>query len=164
MKVFRADEVPSAQTNGTAETRLYYESPEQGFRIVVTTIPPGHTQNEHRHVYLLDIIYVLEGQVQVSERSDGILLEETLGEGDMVCFAPSVTMQGGASPESIIIHHPATRQADFDAVTAAIVSLAGFFTYQALQLPPPGLPTLRQFQAAQGEVARDWVAQRLGWN
>ena len=35
--------VPSAQINGTAETRLYYESAEQGFRIVVTTIPPGHS-------------------------------------------------------------------------------------------------------------------------
>ena len=90
MKVFRADEVPSAQINGTAETRLYYESATQGFRIVVTTIPPGHVQNEHRHEYLLDIIYVLEGQVQVSQRSDGILLEETLGKGDMVCFSPPV--------------------------------------------------------------------------
>jgi quercetin dioxygenase-like cupin family protein len=88
MKVFRVDEVPSAKINGTAESRLYYESPEQGFRIVVTTIPPGHTQNEHRHDYLLDIIYVLEGQVQVSERSGGIFLEETLECGDMVCFMP----------------------------------------------------------------------------
>ena len=90
MKVFRAAEVPFAQTNGTAETRLYYESAAQGFRVVVTTIPPGHVQNEHRHEYLLDIIYVLEGHVQVSQCTDGILLEETLGEGDMVCFSPPV--------------------------------------------------------------------------
>jgi aminoglycoside phosphotransferase (APT) family kinase protein len=83
---------------------------------------------------------------------------------DVVCFAPSVTMQGGPPPEHIIAHHPASRQADFDAMTAAIVSLAGYFTHRALQPPPPGLPTLRQFQAAQGAVARNWVAQRLGWN
>jgi hypothetical protein len=28
--------------------------------------------------------------------------------------------------------------------------------------PPPGLPTVRAFQAAQGEVTRRWLAQRAG--
>jgi hypothetical protein len=31
----------------------------------------------------------------------------------------------------------------------------------ALRPPPPGLPTLREFQAAQGAVARRWLAEFL---
>jgi hypothetical protein len=42
--------------------------------------------------------------------------------------------------------------------------VAGFFTRQALLPPPPGLPTLRAFQRAQGEVARAWLARRAGLN
>jgi aminoglycoside phosphotransferase (APT) family kinase protein len=82
---------------------------------------------------------------------------------DSVLFAPSVSMQGGPSPEEILARQVASRSADRAAITAAIVAMAGFFTYQALQAPPPGLPTLRAFQAAQGVVARNWVAQRTGW-
>lgn len=82
---------------------------------------------------------------------------------DTILFAPSVTMQGGPEPEAILARHPAYPQVDPTAITAAIVSMAGFFTYQSLLPPPPGLPTLRAFQAAQGAVARTWAAQRLGW-
>ncbi len=81
---------------------------------------------------------------------------------EVVAFAPSVTMQGGPPPEEVIARHSAYRAADGDAITAAVVAAAGFFTYQAVQTPPPGLPTLRPFQDAQGIVARQWVAQRTG--
>jgi aminoglycoside phosphotransferase (APT) family kinase protein len=82
---------------------------------------------------------------------------------DVVFFAPSATMQGAPSPETIIARHPACQSADSADITAAIVAIAGFFTRQSLLPPPPGLPTLRSFQAAQGEVAREWIAQRMGW-
>lgn len=82
---------------------------------------------------------------------------------DLVCFAPSVEMQGGPSPEELLNRYLADRRADPDAITAAVASLAGFFTSGALQPPPPGLPTLRAFQAAQAVVARRWLAQRTGW-
>ena len=81
---------------------------------------------------------------------------------DVVAFAPSVTMQGGPPPEEVIARHWACRTADGDAVTAAVVSMAGYLTCQALQPPPPGIPTVRAFQAGQGVVARRWVAERLG--
>ena len=29
---------------------------------------------------------------------------------------------------------------------------------------PPGLPTVRAFQAAQGVIALEWLRQRLGWS
>jgi aminoglycoside phosphotransferase (APT) family kinase protein len=82
---------------------------------------------------------------------------------DIVFFAPSVTMQGGPPPEDVIARHPACRAADPLAITAAVAAAAGYFTHRALQPPPPGLPTVRAFQRAQGVVARDWLAQRTGW-
>lgn len=79
---------------------------------------------------------------------------------DLLCFAPSVTMQGGPTPAALLARSPITAGVDPAAITAAIVALAGFFTWEALQPPPPGLPTLRPFQAAQGDVARAWIAER----
>lgn len=83
---------------------------------------------------------------------------------DLLGFAPSVTMQGGPSPEALLARHPAGHTADPAAITAAVVAMAGYFTQRALQPPPPGIPTVRAFQAAQGRVARQWVAQRTGWS
>ncbi|WP_212648315.1 hypothetical protein [Deinococcus hopiensis] len=45
---------------------------------------------------------------------------------------------------------------------ALLASVAGYFTERALQ-PPPGLPTVRAFQAAQGEIARAWLGRLTGW-
>ncbi len=81
---------------------------------------------------------------------------------DAVGFAPSVAMQGGPPPEQVVARHPAARSADPASITAAVAAIAGYFTHRALQPPAPGLPTLRAFQAAQGKVARDWLAQRAG--
>jgi Ser/Thr protein kinase RdoA (MazF antagonist) len=82
---------------------------------------------------------------------------------DLVCFAPSVVMQGGPPPEALLERYLAGQRADPAAITAAVAAVAGFFTSRALQPPPPGLPTLRAFQAAQGAAARRWLAQRMGW-
>lgn len=82
---------------------------------------------------------------------------------DVVLFAPSVAMQRGLQPQDLIQYHPAFHEVDLDAVTAAIVSMAGMFTYKALLPAPPGLPTLREFQSVQGEAARQWIAKRTGW-
>ena len=82
---------------------------------------------------------------------------------DVVFFAPSVTMQGGPLPEKVIARHPSVQITDPAAVTAVVAALAGFFTHRALQPPPPGLPTLRPFQASQGLVTRRWLVERTGW-
>lgn len=82
---------------------------------------------------------------------------------DVIYFAPSVKMQGGPPPDEVVSAHPALQNADPTLVTAAVASLAGFLTHRSLQPPPPGLPTLRPFQAAQGQVTRSWLAERTGW-
>lgn len=82
---------------------------------------------------------------------------------DVLLFAPSVHMQGGPTPEELIARSPVCLAADPDALTAAVIAIAGFFIRGSLQPPPPGLPTLRAFQAAQGAVALAWIQERTGW-
>jgi aminoglycoside phosphotransferase (APT) family kinase protein len=81
---------------------------------------------------------------------------------DVALFAVATSMQGGPPPEVTLARAPGVAAVEPDLVTAFVVGLAGFFTNAALYPPPPGLPTLRRFQAAQGEVARRWAARRLG--
>lgn len=83
---------------------------------------------------------------------------------DGLLLAPSVAMQGGPQPEDLLAQLPGYRRADRHAVTAVIAATAGFFTHRSLQPPPAGLPTIRAFQAAQGVVCREWLADRLGWH
>lgn len=82
---------------------------------------------------------------------------------DPVFFAPSVAMQGGPSPEELLARHPHGRRADPEAVTAVVAAIAGFFIGEGLKSAPPGLPTLRAFQLAQGEEALRWVSLRTDW-
>jgi hypothetical protein len=82
---------------------------------------------------------------------------------DVVAFAPSVALEGGPEPEWLLARSRSTAAADPDAVTAVVAAVAGYFTWQALLPPPPGLPTVRAFQAAQGAHARAWLRLRTGW-
>lgn len=81
---------------------------------------------------------------------------------DAVCFAPSLAMQGGPDPEELIARVDSAREADPDALTAVIANTAGYFTYHGSLPPAKGLPGLREFQEAQGAVARRWLARRTG--
>ncbi|MGH3251312.1 MAG: hypothetical protein ACRDOI_34605, partial [Trebonia sp.] len=80
---------------------------------------------------------------------------------DLVLFAPSVAMQGGPEPAVLLARSPAGRNVRPDALRAVVCALAGYFTERSLAPPPPGLPTVRRFQAAQAEVARRWLAALL---
>lgn len=82
---------------------------------------------------------------------------------DLLAMAPSVAMQGGPDPSTLLSLTAAGRQADRDGLTALVCALAGFFAVTALAPPPAGLPTVRAFQAAQGEVAVRWLADLTGW-
>jgi hypothetical protein len=81
---------------------------------------------------------------------------------DWLAMAPSVAMQGGSSPEEFLKRFDLSGISD-EAIDAALCSLAGFFVVGALEPPPPGLPTVRAFQAAQGVVAVRWLRERTGW-
>jgi len=82
---------------------------------------------------------------------------------DVAGMAPSVAMQGGLEPEELL------RRLDLQGVSSAAVdavvcSIAGYFVVRALEPPPPGIPTVRAFQAAQGRVAVRWLRERTGWD
>ncbi len=82
---------------------------------------------------------------------------------DVVGWAPSVVLEGGPPPEDLLAGHGPSRRADPDVVTVLLAAVSGFFVSRSLEPAPPGLPTLRAFQAAQGEVALDWLQRRTGW-
>nr|WP_236070706.1 hypothetical protein [Streptomyces polyasparticus] len=75
---------------------------------------------------------------------------------------PSVAMQGGPAPESVFAPHPVAQGADERAMTTTVLGLAAMFLRQARRPAPPGLPTLRPFQQAQGEQTLAWLKERLG--
>jgi aminoglycoside phosphotransferase (APT) family kinase protein len=110
-------------------------------------------------------------------RTDNVLLADSGPEGDLlvdwpgaalgapwidlVGLLPALHLDGGPPPEEVFAAAALAGHADTTAVDAFVAALAGYFTRMSLLPPPPGLPTVRAFQAAQGEVARSWIAQRL---
>lgn len=80
---------------------------------------------------------------------------------DLVALLPALHLDGGPPPSAVMEGSPLARAADPGAIDTFVVALAGYFTRSSLLPAPPGLPTLRPFQAAQGAIARDWSAQRL---
>lgn len=79
---------------------------------------------------------------------------------DLVGLLPSFHLDGAPPPGQVFDAHAVGRAAPADRVDCFVAALAGYFTRQALLPPPPGLPTLRSFQAAQGVVTRGWLAER----
>lgn len=80
---------------------------------------------------------------------------------DVVFLAPSVAMQGGPLPGDLVAMTRVGRAVDKRALTATVCALAGYFTYRSLTPPPEGIPTVREFQAAQGRITRRWLADLL---
>jgi hypothetical protein len=82
---------------------------------------------------------------------------------ELVAWAPTVELEGGPEPEALLARYAPSHQFDADVVTVLVAAVAGFLTERSFRPDPPGLPTLRAFQAAQGDVARSWLRQRTGW-
>jgi aminoglycoside phosphotransferase (APT) family kinase protein len=82
---------------------------------------------------------------------------------DLVAMASSVAMQGGPEPSALLAMSATGRRADHDALAAMVCAVAGYFVVSAMAPPPAGLPTVREFQRAQGEVALRWLAELTGW-
>jgi hypothetical protein len=111
--------------------------------------------------------------LQFDQRADNILIADDrvylvdwpharLGAAwvDWVAMAPSVAMQGGPAPEEFLLRFD-LGGVPRDLINAVLCSIAGYFTVRALDPPPPGIPTVRAFQAAQGVVAVEWLRRRL---
>jgi len=81
---------------------------------------------------------------------------------DWVAMAPSVAMQGGPDPETFLNRFDVAGIPKHT-IDAVLCSIAGYFVVRALEPSPPGLPTVRAFQAAQGVAALKWLRERTGW-
>lgn len=81
---------------------------------------------------------------------------------DLLAMLPCIAAQGGPDPQALFTAHPLGRDADPAGVTAVLAALAGYFVAHSLLPDPPGLPTLRAFQAAQGAAALHWLRHRRG--
>jgi len=80
---------------------------------------------------------------------------------DLVTMMPSVTLNGGPPPESVLAAHQVARDADPDSITSVVAALAGMWTYLGRQPDPPGLHPVREFRRAQGEIALAWLKARI---
>jgi aminoglycoside phosphotransferase (APT) family kinase protein len=81
---------------------------------------------------------------------------------DLVLFLPSIAMQGGPPPWEVFEAHPLGQDAPADAVRPVVAAVAGFFVQRSTLPPPPGLPTLREFQRGQAIEALAWLRRSLG--
>ena len=73
------------------------------------------------------------------------------GDLDLVCWAPSLALEGGPHPWELLP----------DADVAHVSLIAGYFAQRSPLPPIPGLPRVRPFQQAQLRVALPWVARVL---
>ena len=81
---------------------------------------------------------------------------------DVLFMLPSVALDGGPFPDAVIdVLDPFAAVAE-DAVNRVLAAITGFFVYRGTLPDPPGLPTVRAFQRAQGAVATHWLLRRLG--
>ncbi len=80
---------------------------------------------------------------------------------EWVAFAPSVYMQGGPKPEELL-RIGSVGGVD-GRINAVIASLTGYFLAYSRRPPPQGIPTVRAFQAAQGQISLEWLRARTGW-
>jgi aminoglycoside phosphotransferase (APT) family kinase protein len=83
---------------------------------------------------------------------------------DLLFMLPSVAMQDGPKPWEIFDNHPLSRDVPARAITSVLAALTGLFLCLATKPPPPGLPTLRRFQSAQGASSLEWLKRRTGWS
>ena len=82
---------------------------------------------------------------------------------DLICLLPSASMSGAGDPEDLVRSTAAARAADADEVTCLVGAFCGRMEDHARRPPPPALPTVREFQAAQARIGRAWLQARTGW-
>lgn len=77
---------------------------------------------------------------------------------DTLCLLINARLYGRTDVDALLAIHTA---ADPGRLTAVLAAVAGYFLDAARQPPPKGLPTVRAFQAAQGEAVLAWLRERI---
>jgi hypothetical protein len=74
---------------------------------------------------------------------------------EVVAMLPSVELEGGGEPEAALAR--LGLDVPRDSLLPLVVALAGYFVERGRLPDPPGLPTVRAFQRAQGAVTNAWL-------
>ncbi len=82
---------------------------------------------------------------------------------DSLLLLLNVAVYGGHDIDALMASTPVLAKADPTAIDAALALLASYFSHAWRQPPPPGLPTVRDWQKLQGDVVLPWLARRRGW-
>jgi Phosphotransferase enzyme family len=80
---------------------------------------------------------------------------------DLVGVLPSLHLDGGPSPWEVISMSKVGRIATSADVRTLVAGISGYFMWASMQPPPPGIPTVRAFQASQARVCIAWL-RKLG--
>jgi hypothetical protein len=75
---------------------------------------------------------------------------------EVLAMLPSIELEQGGAPESVLAR-AGLDDLDPACVVPVVAALAGYFVERGGLPDPPGLPTLRPFQRAQGEVTLAWL-------
>jgi aminoglycoside phosphotransferase (APT) family kinase protein len=79
-----------------------------------------------------------------------------VGWFDLLAMLPAVELEGGGTPEAVM-GRAGVDSVDREALVPVVAAFAGFFAERARLPDPPGLPTVRGFQRAQGAVTLAWL-------
>lgn len=82
-------------------------------------------------------------------------------EWDLVEFAQTVQVEGGARPEQVVEWYAQSYPVDRDALLGHMVWFGAFFAILYWQDEIPGLPRLRKFQRDQLRVLLNWLSRTL---
>jgi aminoglycoside phosphotransferase len=80
---------------------------------------------------------------------------------DTAMLMVNVNLFGGHDVDALLTAYAVPLGADPAEVTALLAGMTGYFLDACRQPPPPGLPTVRAFQRAQGEATLRWLRTRL---
>ncbi|HEY6738233.1 MAG TPA: aminoglycoside phosphotransferase family protein [Actinopolymorphaceae bacterium] len=78
---------------------------------------------------------------------------------DLLAMLPSVAMHD-IDPQPIVERHPVTRDVAPELIDVVLAAFAGYFVGAGMKPPVPLLPTLREFQLAQGRATLAWLGRR----
>jgi aminoglycoside phosphotransferase (APT) family kinase protein len=80
---------------------------------------------------------------------------------DTVLFALDPAVHGGVDPELLVADSPVVAGADPADVTDLLLALTGTWAQEMRRPPPPGLPTVRDFQRGFHDAALAWARRRV---
>ena len=178
----RLSDVPGPGGLPSAEQRLG----DTFGRWALLAVDPPHDLLPWQRAHLADLVAMEAGWQQavrgdrllhVDARSDNMLVrldgEVTLIDWphaatgaavlDVIGFLPSAVLEGAGDPDGLLLRTRAGGEADADLVTTLVACMCGYLEHSARKPAPPGIGTVRAFQAAQARAAGDWLRRRTGW-